>query len=100
VGSQFWDLDFTQGGFTVAFGHRHPLVLFKTLEVVVNTLDMKERKLETNMSLYFKIMEVWIWDINPNRPSNLACHYFIVIQKNVSHGDDSKRALNISLVKI
>jgi hypothetical protein len=26
VGSQFWDLDFTQGGFTVAFGCGHPLV--------------------------------------------------------------------------
>jgi hypothetical protein len=26
VGSQFWDLDFTQGGFTVSFGCGHPLV--------------------------------------------------------------------------
>jgi hypothetical protein len=30
----------------------------KALEAVVNTVDKKERKLETNMNLYFKMMKV------------------------------------------
>jgi hypothetical protein len=60
--------------------------IFKAIEVVVNIVDKKERKVETNMSLYFKMMEVQRKDTKykpeaSTEPSYLACHYFMVIQK-------------------
>lgn len=58
----------------------------KALEVLVHNLEKKERKLETNMSLYFRIMEVGTKDMGYKpQPSThlsyLACHYFIAIEK-------------------
>jgi hypothetical protein len=58
----------------------------KALEMLVNTVNKKERKLETNMSLYFKTMEVRTKDRGykleaSTQPSYSSCHYFTVIQK-------------------
>jgi hypothetical protein len=46
----------------------------------------KERKLETNMSLYLKMMKVRTKDMGykpeaSTQPSYEACHYLMVIQK-------------------
>jgi hypothetical protein len=58
----------------------------KELEAVINIVDKKERKLETNMSLYLKTMKVWTKDMGykpeaSTRPSHEAHHYFMVTQK-------------------
>jgi hypothetical protein len=61
-------------------------ILFKAVEAVVNIVDKKERKIERNKSLYFRIMEVQRKDRGYKReastdPSYWACQYFRVIQK-------------------
>jgi hypothetical protein len=71
---------------------------------VINTADKKERKVETNMSLYLKRTKMRTKDTRykpegSTWPSYEACEYFRVIQKKVSHEDDSGRGLNISPVK-
>jgi hypothetical protein len=58
----------------------------KEREAVINIVDKKERKLETNMSLYLKTMKVRTKDMGykpeaSTRPSNEAHHYFTVTQK-------------------
>ncbi len=58
----------------------------KALEAVVNTVDKKERKLETNRSLYLKTMGVRRKDTRYKpeactQPSQGAGDYFTDIQK-------------------
>lgn len=58
----------------------------KQVKVLVNTLDKKERNVQTNMVLYFRTMEVRTKDLGYKskpftHPSYLLAHHFIVIQR-------------------